>query len=75
MDMDRNTAFAVLLDIEKSEAFSNLALNRRIAENQPQNQAFVRELVYCVLKYRCQEAKKTGFDTAAHGHVSAYLYG
>ena len=51
MDMDRNTAFAVLLDIEKSEAFSNLALNRRIAENQPQNQAFVRELVYGVLKY------------------------
>ena len=52
MDMDRNTAFAVLLDIEKSEAFSNLALNRRIAENQPQNQAFVRELVYGVLKYK-----------------------
>ena len=52
MDIDRKTAFAVLLDIEKSEAFSNLALNRRIAENQPQNQAFVRELVYGLLKYK-----------------------
>ncbi len=52
MDIDRKTAFAVLLDVEKNEAFSNLALNRRIKENQPQNPAFVRELVYGVLKYQ-----------------------
>ena len=52
MDIDRKTAFAVLLDVEKNEAFSNLALNRRIEENQPRNPAFVRELVYGVLKYQ-----------------------
>lgn len=52
MDIDRKTAFAVLLDVEKNEAFSNLALNRRIGENQPRNPAFVRELVYGVLKYQ-----------------------
>ena len=52
MDIDRKTAFAVLLDVEKNEAFSNLALNRRIKENQPQNPAFVRELVYGVLSDR-----------------------
>ena len=46
MDIDRKTAFAVLLDVEKNEAFSNLALNRRIEENQPQNP------VYGVLKYQ-----------------------
>ena len=52
MDIDRKTAFAVLLDVEKNEAFSNLALNRRIKENQPQNPAFARDLVYGVLKYQ-----------------------
>ena len=52
MDIDRKTAFAVLLDVEKNEAFSNLALNRRIEENQPRNPAFVREMVYGVLKYQ-----------------------
>lgn len=50
MDQNRKTAYDVLLDIEKNSSYSNLAVNYHIEKNMPDNQAFVRELVYGVLK-------------------------
>ena len=50
MDSSRKTAFDVLLDMEKEKSYSNLTLNRFIAENRPENSAFTRELVYGVLE-------------------------
>ena len=50
MDSSRKTAFDVLLDMEKEKSYSNLTLNRFIAENKPENSAFTRELVYGVLE-------------------------
>lgn len=52
MDIDRKTVYDVLMDVEQNQAYSNLSLNRHIGKNQPRNQAFVRELVYGVLKYK-----------------------
>ena len=48
MDINRRTAYAVLLDMETNHSYSNLALNNFIGENQPDSPAFVRELVYGV---------------------------
>lgn len=50
MDINRKTAYEVLLDIEKNGAYSNFALNEFIKKNKPENEAFVRELVYGVLE-------------------------
>lgn len=50
MDLTRKTAFDVLYGIEQENTYSNLALNRYIAENRPENPALVRELVYGVLE-------------------------
>lgn len=50
MDINRKTAFDVLMDVEKNEAYSNLSLNNYIEKNRPDSPAFVRELVYGVLK-------------------------
>lgn len=50
MDVNRKTAYDVLLDIEKNGAYSNFALNHFIGRNHPENEAFVRELVYGVLE-------------------------
>ena len=50
MDLNRKTAYEVLLDVEKNQAYSNLSLNNFIEKNQPDSQAFVRELVYGVLE-------------------------
>lgn len=50
MDINRKTAYEVLLDVEKNGAYSNLALNNLIVKNKPDNPAFVREIVYGVLK-------------------------
>ena len=52
MDTDRKTAYDVLMDVESKQAYSNLALNRHIAAGHVQNPAFIRELVYGVLKYK-----------------------
>lgn len=52
MDINRKTAYAVLLKIEKEQAYSNLELNRQIQIMKPDNPAFVRELVYGVLENR-----------------------
>lgn len=50
MDVNRKTAYDVLLDIEKNGAYSNFALNHFIGRNHPENEAFVRELAYGVLE-------------------------
>ena len=50
MDINRKTAYEVLLDVEKNQAYSNLSLNNFIEKNKPDSPAFVRELVYGVLE-------------------------
>ncbi len=50
MDINRKTAFQVLMDVETKSAYSNIALNHRIIVNKPNSQAFVRKLVYGVLE-------------------------
>lgn len=50
MDLNRKTAYEVLLDMESNQSYSNLALNNFIEKNRPENPAFVRELVYGVLE-------------------------
>lgn len=52
MDLNRKTAYVVLLEIEKNNAYSNLELNRQIGELKPDNPAFVRELVYGVVEQK-----------------------
>lgn len=47
---DRHIAYLVLCDVEQNRAYSNLALNCFIAENPDCNAAFIRELVYGVLR-------------------------
>ncbi|MBQ1215969.1 MAG: 16S rRNA (cytosine(967)-C(5))-methyltransferase RsmB, partial [Firmicutes bacterium] len=54
MDINRKTAYLILDDIEKDGAFSNLAINHREKELKPTSPAFVRELVYGVLRYKYQ---------------------
>ena len=54
MDINRKTAYLILDDIEKDGAFSNLAINAREKELKPTSPAFVRELVYGVLRYKMQ---------------------
>ena len=49
MDSGRRTAFQILLEVEGEKAFSNLSSNKYIKQNNPENPAFVRELVYGVL--------------------------
>ncbi len=49
MDSGRRTAFQILLKVEEEKAFSNLSSNKYIKQNNPENPAFVRELVYGVL--------------------------
>ena len=50
MDINRKTAFDVLIDVEKNGAYSNLSLNNYIEKNRPDSPAVVREMVYGVLK-------------------------
>ncbi len=50
MDPNRKTAYEILLEVEKNEAYSNLAINRFVRKNAPDKEAFVRELVYGVLE-------------------------
>lgn len=50
MDLNRKTAYEVLFDIEKNKAYSNISINNFIEKNKPDNPAFVRELVYGVIK-------------------------
>ena len=50
MDNNRKTAYQTLLDVDAKKAYSNIALNHKIAVNKPGSPAFVRELVYGVLE-------------------------
>ncbi|MDO4869398.1 MAG: 16S rRNA (cytosine(967)-C(5))-methyltransferase RsmB [Bacillota bacterium] len=50
MDANRKTAYLTLVDVEAKRAYSNLALNHKIALTKPNSPAFVRELVYGVLE-------------------------
>lgn len=50
MDLSRKTAYEILFEIEKEEAYSNLTINRFMEKNRPDNPAFIRELVYGVLE-------------------------
>ena len=50
MDPSRKTAYEILIDIEKNNSYSNLAANYFIKKNSPDNEAFVREIVYGVLE-------------------------
>ena len=50
LDKNRLAAFEALLKIEKEDAFSNLAIGQAVREHRPDNEAFVRNLVYGVLE-------------------------
>ena len=50
MDLNRKTAYEILLEVAKNAAYSNLAINRFVRKNAPDKEAFVRELVYGVLE-------------------------
>ena len=50
MDINRKTAFQVLLEVEEKGAYSNIALNRFLREAGECDPAFVRELTYGVIK-------------------------
>ena len=69
MDNNRKTAYQTLLDVEAKKAYSNIALNHKIAVNKPGTPAFVRELVYGVLErkltldYYIDELLKEGIDS------------
>lgn len=52
MDINRKTAYLTLIEIEKDNAYSNIALNKHIQIHKPDAPAFVREIVYGVLKNR-----------------------
>ena len=69
MDINRKTAYLTLLDVESNKAYSNLALNHKIALLKPNSPAFVRELVYGVLEnkltldYYIDQLVKEGIDS------------
>lgn len=52
MDINRKTAYCVLMAIETKRQYSNIALNNYIKREKPDSPAFVRELVYGVLENR-----------------------
>ncbi len=52
MDKDRRLAFLILKDIDKQNAWSNLSLNGYISGGNADSPAFIRELVYGVLRSR-----------------------
>ncbi len=69
MDANRKTAYLTLIDVEAKRAYSNLALNHKIALTKPNSPAFVRELVYGVLEnkirldYYIDTLLKDGIDS------------
>lgn len=50
MDRDRRAAFLILKDIEEEQSWSNLAVGRQFSKENPTSPAFVREIVYGVLR-------------------------
>ena len=69
MDVNRKTAYLTLVDVEAKRAYSNLALNHKIALAKPNSPALVRELVYGVLEnkitidYYIDALVKDGIDS------------
>ena len=69
MDNNRKTAYQTLLDVESKKAYSNIAVNHKIAINKPNNPSFVREIVYGVLErkltidYYIDQLLKEGIDS------------
>ncbi len=49
-DANRKAAYLILRDVESGSAYSNLAVNRRLRSCEAGSHAFVRELVYGVLR-------------------------
>ena len=52
MDKDRSIALGVLVRVEREKAFSNLELNHALEREAASSPAFVRELVYGVLRHK-----------------------
>lgn len=50
MDINRRTAFEALFETEENSAFSNIAVNKAVRKYRPDDEAFVRALVYGVLE-------------------------
>lgn len=50
MDINRKTAYLVLMAVETKKQYSNIALNHVIRREKPTSESFVRELVYGVLE-------------------------
>ena len=50
MDINRKTAYLVLMAVETKKQYSNIALNHNIKREKPTSEAFVRELAYGVLE-------------------------
>ncbi len=50
MDKNRRTVYEVLLSMEANGAYSNIALNEAVRRFRPQDEAFVRNLVYGVVE-------------------------
>ena len=73
MDCNRRTTYSVLFEIEKNQAYSNLELNRQIGLQNPDNPAFVRELVYGVLENRIYLDYLLGALSADFYGISAAL--
>ena len=46
MDNNRRTAYEVLMAVETEGAYSNIALNDAVKRRSPDDEAFVRTLVY-----------------------------
>ncbi|MDO5332226.1 MAG: hypothetical protein Q4E99_06050, partial [Bacillota bacterium] len=50
MDRDRRSSYIILKNIETEDSWSNLALTKQFLVEEPKNPAFVREIVYGVLR-------------------------
>lgn len=67
MDNGRRTAYEALLAVEADKAYSNIALNNAVKKLHPEDEAFVRAIVYGVienrlyLEYRLDQLLKTKF--------------
>ncbi len=81
MDANRKTAYLTLKDVEDKKAYSNLALNHKIAINKPNSPAFVRELVYGVLEnkltldYYIDQLVRDGVDSLKQAELNIIRMG
>lgn len=50
MDRDRRVAFLILKDIQENGSWSNIAIGQQLSEEKTDSPAFVREIVYGVLR-------------------------